>query len=89
MQIISKKNFFIILAGFVVIVLSIAVISAARKVKKTKEPSPTTFEQEIRQLQTQSISDETNDIEKDLKETDFSNIDKELQDIEDQFNASL
>jgi len=46
-------------------------------------PTPTVIEDEITaKLATQSGSDEISDIEKDLNETDFSSLDKEMTNIE-------
>lgn len=87
MEIVSKKNFLILLAAILVVALP---IMASRTFKKqTKQPIvKDNYEQEIRQIQNQSTSDSIGDIEKDLNSTDFSQIDKELQDIENELNSS-
>ncbi len=75
----EQKNFIIIL----VIVLAVALViiySTTGLFKKVQVVSPE--EAEIRKIQTQSSSDQIEAIEADLKATDLSDIDRELQEIE-------
>lgn len=48
--------------------------------------SPKTFEREITKVETVSESDTVDAIEKDLKETDITNLDAELDQIEADIN---
>ncbi|MDP3917737.1 MAG: hypothetical protein Q8Q30_01000 [Candidatus Woesebacteria bacterium] len=48
--------------------------------------SPKTFEREITKVETVSELDTVEDIEKDLTETDLTNLDAELDQIEAQIN---
>lgn len=46
------------------------------------------FNREIKTLRTTSVSTEVVDIETDLNNTDLSNLDRELQDIENEINSA-
>ena len=56
--------------------------------KKPKVELATNFEKEIVQLEKQSTSDEIYAIEKDVMETDLSEIDNELSSIEKELEAA-
>jgi len=79
MKLTSGRNFTLILAAIAVVAMGIMAVSLNTKKKTTDE---TEIQNEIAEIVSQSSSDEVVDIEKDLMETDLSEIDKELQDIE-------
>ena len=85
MKIVPRKYNFIALAAILVVALGIMAFSL-RPMVAQKEPTPQDIE--ISQIQTQSSSDETAAIERDLDETDLSSLDKELQDIDKELDAS-
>jgi len=72
----SNKNIIIILASLI-IVISVVLVLIQQNLNK-----PTGYEVEIKDLQTQSTSDDVNAIERDLLDTDLENLDSELLDIE-------
>ena len=72
----SNKNTIIILASLV-IVISVVLVLIQQNLNK-----PAGYEVEIKDLQTQSTSDDVNAIEKDLLDTNLENLDSELLDIE-------
>lgn len=80
----EKTNFILLLA--IAIGVVIFFIYAIRY--QTTPKKEVLFEKEIQNLKTQSQSDEVETIEKDLEETDLSDIDKELQDIEKELNQA-
>jgi len=58
--------------------------------KKPKGPaSVTESDKEIQEIQQQSKSDEVMEIEKDLYTTDLNDLDKELQDIENELETTV
>ena len=59
------------------IVISVVLVLIQQTLNK-----PTGYEVEIKNLQTQSTSDDVNAIEKDLLDTNLENLDSELLDIE-------
>lgn len=77
-----NKNLLIILAA-AVILLSAWVYYMSQVNQSTVSDS----EREFRAVTQQSASDETEAIEKDLNETDFEDLDKELTDIEAELEA--
>jgi len=78
----NSKNSILILAALVVLLLGATNFwLSKRNPLETKEP-------DVVKLETQSSSDETSDIEKDLEETDLSHLDAELNDIEAELSAS-
>ena len=77
-----KGNFLIILA--ISIGVAITLIFYMRSLK----PKITSDELEIQSISQQSSSDETEEIEKDLGNTDLSELDRELFNIEKELNAS-
>lgn len=85
MKIIPKKYTLLALAGILVVTLGIMAYTLRPKLTQKEL---TTEEKEIKQIQIQSPSDETGAIEKDLNETDLSNLDKELRDIDKELGAS-
>lgn len=86
MEIVSKKNFLILLSAILIVALPIMAMTLSKR--QTKQPVPKdNYEQEIRSIQSQSTSDNLVEIERDLSNTDFSQIDKELQDIENELNS--
>lgn len=72
----SNKNTIIILASLV-IVISVVLVLIQQNLNK-----PAGYEVEIKDLQTQSSSDDVNAIEKDLLDTNLENLDSELLEIE-------
>jgi hypothetical protein len=48
---------------------------------------PKSYDTEINKIQTQSTSDDVNAIEKDLLDTDFDNLDAEIQEIEKELDS--
>ncbi len=77
-----KNNSFISLLAILVIVLAFfAYLMASKGLDASK-----TFEREITKVESVSESNNVEDIEKDLKETDISNIDAELTLIEAEIN---
>ena len=77
MQLITTRNFMIALAAALVVGLGIMAISLSQR------PAPkTTFESDIEELEMQSDSDDVDAIEQDLMQTDLSDVDQELQDID-------
>ena len=80
----DKSNFIIILT--VAIVIAIVAIFFVRF--KPKDKGQKLIEPDTQRLQTQSSSDEITSIERDLIDTDFSELDKELQDIEYELNQA-
>ncbi|MGB6839338.1 MAG: hypothetical protein WBE27_03675 [Microgenomates group bacterium] len=77
-----KKNTILILAVALVFFAALAFWLTKYK------PSNIFFQREIQKLETQSSSDEVGAIEGDLEETDLSNLDKELGDIEKEIEAA-
>jgi hypothetical protein len=86
MQLVSRKNFILFLAAILVAGFAYMALTLAQQSFKTKS-TLTMAEKEIQQIKEQSTSDELEDIEKDLLETDLIDIDKELQDIEKELEA--
>jgi hypothetical protein len=77
----SNKNTLIILASLI-IVISVVLIYLQRTASK-----PKSYASVINQVQTQSESDDVNAIEKDLLDTDFEDLDKELLEIEKELDS--
>lgn len=77
---VNSKNFLLILLTATLILGGIWYF-----LLKDKEPLVTPSD--ITKLSSQSPSDETSAIEKDLEETDLTNLDTELTDIEAELNA--
>ena len=77
-----------LLAAVLVIALGYMALTLInqRKQKALSQMSP--YELQLTQIQTQSESDNLNDIDKDLKETDLTNVDSELQDIDRELNQT-
>lgn len=80
----AQRNIILILVGAIVIFGSFAYWLS------TSDTSTTNvfFQREMTQIQTQSSSDEIEAIEKDLLDTDLSNLDQEINDIEKELNAA-
>lgn len=87
MQIVSRKNTILLLAAILVVLFSLVIVSSRRRIDRVSTSSRQTppFE---RQLETQSTSDEVEDIETDLRNTDLTAIDVELQTIENELNQA-
>ncbi|MBU0569372.1 hypothetical protein KKB40_01155 [Patescibacteria group bacterium] len=79
----AQKNMFIALTAIMVVIMGIIALVT---IKKTK-PTPSAFNREVVQITTQSNSDEIDAIEKDLMDTDFENLDKELKTIETELES--
>ena len=86
MQLISKKNFLVFLAALLVVALGFMALTLARK-DRVRKPL-TASDREIMQIEKQSQSDNVDVIEKDLNETDTIDLDKELQDIENEIETA-
>ena len=82
MDLISKKNFLLILAAGLVVALAIMAMSTRRTVTETAS----NYDTELTNIQTQSESDELEEIEADLNDTDFESIDNELDSLERELN---
>ena len=80
MQIIPKKYFIIILAS--ILVIGFGLMSLYLNKKKANQYPTDDYNKEMMKIETQSESDETKAIEKDLIETDLDSVDKELEDME-------
>ncbi|KKQ98782.1 MAG: hypothetical protein UT24_C0001G0063 [Candidatus Woesebacteria bacterium GW2011_GWB1_39_12] len=85
MQLVSRKNFLIFLAAILVVALAYMAMTLARQ--RSTPSSSTSYQKEITNMESQSDSDRVGDIEKDLNETDLSDVDKELQDIDKELNT--
>jgi len=58
--------------------------------KKSMKPRvEQTFQEEMQKVESQSPSDQTEDIEEDLNETNLDSVDKELQDVDKELNTTL
>lgn len=79
----KADNSMIILAA--VLVLVAGVTAYLLSLYNNRQP---TFEEAVTKVETQSQSTKTEDIEKDLEETDFSELDKEVVEIEAELEAS-
>ncbi len=86
MQLIKKQNFIIFLAALLVVALGFMTLTLSKWPKSQK--TLTDSEKEIKLIQKQSGSDDVNDIEKDLNDTNLIDIDKELQYIENEVNTT-
>ncbi len=86
MNIVSRKNFLIMLSAILVVALGFMALSFTINPKTQKLQTVT--ENEFQQIETQSESDEIIDIEHDLNTTTFDNIDEELQYIEKELNTN-
>jgi hypothetical protein len=78
MNIIPKKQWLLFLAALVLVMMGI--MAYVITIKKSEKEA--TFEQQISEMKEQSNSDNLNDIEEDVDNTDFSDVDKELNLIE-------
>lgn len=78
----NKKNTILTLA------LTVVFFGVIAYLLTTGGLSLSSFDREINKIKTQSSSDEIEAIEKDLQETDLSDIDKELGDIERELEAA-
>jgi hypothetical protein len=76
----------IFLAAVLVVALGFMALTLTRQ-SRVKMPL-TEDEKEIQEIQTQSKSDDVSEIEKDLNNTDLMDLDKELPDIENEFDAT-
>lgn len=72
----SNKNTIIVLASLI-IVISVVLVLIQQTFNK-----PASYEVEVKELQTQSTSDDVNAIEEDLLDTNLENLDSELLEIE-------
>lgn len=82
MSLSEKKNFMLVLA--IAVAIAIFLIFFIRRGYRL--PRVTTTDRQTTLLETQSSSDEVDAIEKDLMETDLTELDRELQDIEQELN---
>lgn len=80
-----KKTFYF----FVVVVLAILSLFILKTNLSKKYSLKKQVNQEIVNIQTQSNSDETQAIKKDIEETNLDNIDQELDAIERELDASI
>lgn len=72
-----KENLFLILLAAAVLIVGFVAVYLSRVPAELAKPDTQT-----QRLSTQSPSDEISALEKDILDTDLSDIDKELQDIE-------
>ena len=78
----DRENLFIILLATTILLATLV------GVYLTKKPSKQVSEDiQTQKLEVQEKSDEILSIEKDLKDTDFSDLDKELEDIESEISG--
>ncbi len=84
MRIVSNKNHIALLAG----VLIVAMVIMALVMRRTNVIVFQPYEVEIQQLEEQSTSDEINSIEEDLLNTDLSDLDRELQEIDQELESA-
>ena len=87
MKLVPRKYFMLFLAALLVVALAYMGFTLYRQTVRPATTT-TTFEKDLLEMQTQSQSDNVNDIEKDLMETNLSDVDKELQDIEIELNQT-
>lgn len=80
----KEKRLIIVLAAILVVIL--AAISYLLASGKLTSQIP--YESSIKNLETQSDSDQVEDIEADLNSTELDDLDKELGNIEAEINAS-
>lgn len=73
----QKENLFLILLASAVLLIGLVAIYLSRVPAELAKPDIQT-----QRLSTQSSSDEISALEKDILNTDLSDIDKELEDIE-------
>ena len=85
MELVSKKNTLLALSAILVVAYGYMAIRLNQG--KPKVPNDT-FQQEVSQMQNQSNSTEPESSEKDLDSTDFSDLDKELQNIDQELNSA-
>ena len=83
MEAFSKKNMIMTLAAILVFGFGIMAYSLSTS---SNRKNTSAFDNEIAKIKIQSDSDEINDIEKDLDNTNFSDSDKELREIEAELN---
>jgi hypothetical protein len=81
-----NKNTTIIVAAIALIML--ATVMLLFRDKSMKPISQTQYSSSIEKLQTQSDSTQVSDIERDLNETNLSDLDKEMTDIDKELNSA-
>lgn len=86
MDILGKKNGLMLVAAILAVAMGFMAISLSHQ--KPEKPKDS-FASEIENIQTQSQSTNIGAIEKDLNETELNNIDRELQQIENELNQAL
>lgn len=79
----ANKNLLIILAAAVILISA-----GVYYLSQVNQGAIVDSDRDFREITTQSSSDETEEIEKDLDETDFEDLDKELPDIETELNST-
>lgn len=79
----SNKNLIIILAASLILL-----IAGTYYLSQVNQSPISEGERELQMLRKQSSSDETEDIESDLKDTDFEDLDNELMNIEAELNST-
>jgi len=84
-EIINKRK-----EGYFIIILAIAIGVAISLIfyMRSLKPKITSDELEVQRITQQSSSDEMDEIEKDLEDTELSDIDRELDSIEGELNQS-
>ena len=87
MNLLSKKNFLLLLAGVLVIAFGLMSLYLNDQ-KAMREREALQTQQEAMQP-AMSNSDSVSEIEKDLDNTDLESVDKELQDMEEEINSSF
>lgn len=81
----TKTNKRGLLIGLLILVLAVAA-AFFLYTNKNKVATKPTYEDEIRQIDSQSDSTDPKAIEADLNDTDLTDLDKELQDIDAELN---
>jgi len=89
MNLLSKRNFVLLLAGVLVVAFGfMSLYLNDKKAMKEKEAMQMQQTQEVMQPPL-SNSDNVEDIEKDLDDTELQDIDSELQDMEKEIDTSF
>lgn len=88
MELVNKKNTLLVLAAILVVALGYMALQLSARLKY-KAPAVPAYEQQMRQIETQSDSDEVDAIEADLESTQTDSLDVELQNIEAELEGNL
>jgi hypothetical protein len=84
----SKKNIILFLSALLVFLFGYLALRYKPSLNTKQAPVTTSSDEKVEMIRSQSESDSTDQIEKDLLNTDVSNIDEDLQSIETEINAA-